>query len=492
MNINKMTNALLLTGFLPLCCVAAAADPPNAERTSDQDKRFNTRMEPYLKELNLTDEQKPKFLAIQKSMTTKWAEFQQLPADERKSKQQAFYTARFKELQQLLTPEQMAKYRAIRTRRTAGTTATSDPDRAPEKRLPNIRLTEIDGRHWLVGPDGKPFFAHGITHVSNNRAKIDFAEMSAACKELGFNSYGYGCPAQLKRDMPYVESWNHLVPISYYRGKNNVEFVDVFDPKEQARLDAGVKANCLRSLSQPHNVIGYCWTDLGSWPLDNPSGTNWVDFIRGLPEDAPGQKAYRAFLSTWEGDDEARDQAFLRLIARKYFRVVGGAQRKYAPDHLIFGDRFDFNTFDSGVVKEMLPYIDGIAIQPPFWAPFPKEKLDEIHKLTGKPILLCDFAIRFKDGDKDIRSWKAENNSVAAGKAYADYVKAAIDTDYIVGVFWCNPVDTPKGFGKPGVKQGFFGDGLTERSGLHQAVKELNAYREDMTLKKTDSRLPLP
>ena len=38
----------------------------------------------------------------------------------------------------------------------------------------------------------------------------------------------------------------------------------------------------------------------------------------------------------------------------------------------------------------------------------PKEKLDEIHKLTGKPILLCDFAIRFKDGDKDIRNWKAE------------------------------------------------------------------------------------
>lgn len=241
MNINMKTNSLFLASVFALISVAAAEGRLNAD--SKQDKSFNARMEPFLKELNLSDEQKPKFLAIQKEMTTKWAEFQKLPADERKPKQQAFYKARFKELEQLLTPVQMAKYRAIRTRRTAGTTAAGDRDRAPEKRLPNIRLTEIDGRHWLVGPDGKPFFAHGITHVSNNRAKFDFAAISAACKKLGFNSYGYGCPAQLKHDMPYVESWNHLVPISYYRGKNGVKFVDVFDPKEQARLDAGVKAN---------------------------------------------------------------------------------------------------------------------------------------------------------------------------------------------------------------------------------------------------------
>ena len=32
--------------------------------------------------------------------------------------------------------------------------------------------------------------------------------------------------------------------------------------------------------------------------------------------------------------------AFLRLIAREYFRVVGGAQRKHAPGRLIFGERF--------------------------------------------------------------------------------------------------------------------------------------------------------
>ncbi len=201
-----------------------------------------------------------------------------------------------------------------------------------EQKPRNTTLTRIEGRHWLLGPDGKPFFAHGITHVNNSHAKIDFAIFSKACRKLGYNAYGYGCPPQLRSDMPYVDSWNHLVPISYYRGKNAVKFIDVFDPKEQARLEAGVKASCFRNRRKPTNVIGYCWTDLGSWLLKNPSGKNWGEFIRALPEDAPGLRAYKTLLDTWEGEgDKIRDQSFLRLIAREYFCVVGSAQRKYNP-----------------------------------------------------------------------------------------------------------------------------------------------------------------
>ncbi|MDF1862858.1 MAG: hypothetical protein P1U87_21760 [Verrucomicrobiales bacterium] len=348
-----------------------------------------------------------------------------------------------------------------------------------------ITLTEIEGRSWLVDSGGQPFFAHGITHANNRSAKLDFGAFSRTCKELGFNAYGYGCPPELKSDMPYLESWSHLVESAYYRGKDKVKFVDIFDPAEQARLEAGVKARCLGAKRNPQTIIGYCWTDLGSWPLDNPSGTNWVEFTRNLPGNAPGQKAYRKFLSIWEGgDDTARDQAFLRLIAREYFRVVGEANRKYDRGRLVFGDRFAFNTFDKDVVQEMLPYVDAIAIQPPFQGQFPKQKFDEIHQITGKPILLCDYAVRFKDGNKDIRSWKPAADSVDAGKQYADYLRAALETDYIIGVFWCNPVDTPKGFGNPGVKQGFFGEGMSQRPGLAESVKAINAYRDEITPKE--------
>lgn len=350
-----------------------------------------------------------------------------------------------------------------------------------ESKPKNITLTKINGRHWLVGTDGKPFFAHGITHSGNGRAKFDLKQFSAACKAVGFNAYGYGCPEPLRSDMPYLEGWNHLVPISMYRGDGSHEYCDIFDPTVQTYIEQGVKANCARNKDNP-NCIGYAWTDLATWPLKNQRPQNWVDFIRDLPKDAPGQRAYQQFLSSWEGKDETeRDQEFLKLIAREYFRVVGTANRKYDPDHLIFGDRFAFNTYDEDVLKEMLPWIDAIAFQPHFWHTFPKKQFDSMHELSGKPILLCDFAIRFKDGDKDVQMFKIEEDSYAAGRAYSNYVMDALKSNYIIGVFWCNPVDTPKGFRKPGVKQGFFGDGLSERPGLHDAVRKLNAHRDEMT-----------
>lgn len=343
-----------------------------------------------------------------------------------------------------------------------------------------ITIQQINGRFWLIKPNGQPFFAHGITH-SRNLEKSDYAKFSKVCREIGFNAYGYGCPEPLRKDMPFIESWNHLVPISYYRGKDAVQFVDIFAPEEQAKLESGVKYICERSSNNP-NTIGYCWTDLGSWPLENPSGKNWVEFIRNLPDESPGKNIYLKFLATSKNPiGEESDRAFLRLIAREYFRIIGQAQREYAPNHLVFGERFAFNTLTPEVFEEMLPYIDGVAIQPPFQSEFPKEKLDEIHQISGKPILLCDFAVRFLDGEKDIRSWKPEVDSIAAGKAYAAYVQAAFETKYIVGVFWCNPLDSSRGFGMSGVKQGFFADGMTERPGLHQSVRKLNRHIEKNT-----------
>jgi hypothetical protein len=79
---------------------------------------------------------------------------------------------------------------------------------------------------------------------------------------------------------------------------------------------------------------------------------------------------------------------------------VGEAQRKFAPNHLVFGEGFAFNTLVPEFLEEMLPYVDAIAIQPPFQSKFPKEKFDEIYKLTRKSILICDFAVRFKDEKK--------------------------------------------------------------------------------------------
>ena len=346
-----------------------------------------------------------------------------------------------------------------------------------------IHLEEIDGRSWLVDSKGKPFFAHGITHIGTVKIGAPYEKIAEACKDAGFNAYGYGCPDALKDDMPYIASVNHVVPMSLYRGDGSFSYVDIFDPKVQRRLDGQIRYLCNQNKDNP-NLIGYCWTDLGVWRLKNNRGANWVDFTRNLPAGAPGRKAYDSFLETWKGDGPAaRDQAFLRRIAAEYFRVLGEANRKYAPNHLIFGDRFAPFTIDYDVLEEMLPYVDAIAIQPHYNPGFPKAEFDRVHKVSGKPILICDFAIRFVDGDKNIRGYKPLENARAAGDAYTAYLREGMATSYLIGAFWCNPVDSTGGFQKNGIKQGFFDKGLAPRPGLIEAIREFNKHRERITPK---------
>lgn len=109
----------------------------------------NARSNPFLQELNLTEEQKPKFLAIQQAMSAKWAELQKMPAAERRSEQTAFYTARQEELKQLLTPEQMEKYQEIRARRRGGNQTANRPATTSDRPKP-YSLADFAGKD--IGP----------------------------------------------------------------------------------------------------------------------------------------------------------------------------------------------------------------------------------------------------------------------------------------------------------------------------------------------------
>ena len=73
-----------------------------------------------IKELNLTEKQRLRFLEIQRAIATKWAESQKMPEERRVTDQATYYKARNAELTALLTPKQMTILREIRKRRNSG------------------------------------------------------------------------------------------------------------------------------------------------------------------------------------------------------------------------------------------------------------------------------------------------------------------------------------------------------------------------------------
>jgi hypothetical protein len=57
-------------------------------------------------------------------------------------------------------------------------------------------------------------------------------------------------------------------------------------------------------------------------------------------------------------------------------------------------------------------------------------------------------------------------------------------TPYIIGAFWCNPINSRPNFGQGGIKPGLFDVGLKPRLELNAAMRELNEYLNEMAPQK--------
>lgn len=386
-----------------------------------------------------------------------------------------------------------------------------------------FRLTERSGRSWLLDPNGDPFIVLGVNHIGAvARDRSRFAEQfngrwDAFAKTLNtqfarwhMNCVGYGAPDELQDDYPYFATIG-LAAIEKHRsnpnpdGPNGYAFPDVFDPAWQARIAEKIQSESRRHRGRA-TCIGYLWTDTPTWDLIKTRGlrgTDWVSEIRSLPADAPGRIRYVEFLSRrYDGrrtalNDyyslnlgsladletadlsrvaigrhvvQADDRDFLRLIAQTFYRVVGTAQRSADPTHLIFGDRYLVGDAPTEVLEEANPYIDALAVQPgdlyaPLYPPstkFPGEELRRMHRITGKPILICDHAVSYPTAEHPRTIFEQAPNADAAAAVISDFADASFDEPYIIGYLKCQYIDRPSGFFR-GLRQGLLHADGSER-----------------------------
>lgn len=357
-------------------------------------------------------------------------------------------------------------------------------------------LQQIKDRWWLVTPDGNSMISLGVTHIlaacalplfdaAYHRDFTAFTRDAAEnLRRWGFNSAGYGGVNKQNRqamlnEMPAVVSLE-LLEISRY--SKNPERIDLFDGTVRRDLARSI-AEYVEPVKGLKNLIGYMYVDLPQWwNLElRRKGNDWPFAYRRLAAGAPGKIRYVDFLlerrktvaavneaygtivadragllaeRAWANlrpDDQSvmdDDRAFVAVLVREYYKFCHDEIRKLDPQHLIFGDRYasvDLGLED--VIKEAVPYIDGVAIQPipikGMAARFDKAAFDRIAELTGKPILICDFAVNFATPQFPSGMWGSWPTEDAAADLWAHYLDDAFAQPNMVGIHRCEYIDLP-------------------------------------------------
>jgi hypothetical protein len=351
-----------------------------------------------------------------------------------------------------------------------------------------FRLEEKNGKSFFVNPNGNPYLALSVTHFFwGNTENIPGREIVNSLKSWNYNAAGYDVEEDMKPLIPFL--WDIFVigPTKtfhqrlYTPNKMENRMWDIFDPRVVAINDSIIKADCALHKDNP-NLIGYYLIDCPIWYIKNGrkvSEMDYASFIKQLPASAPGKKAYVKFLKkkysniealnnsyrttfksfseimtfpfkdlSAEGSNEYRDDhEFLGVIAGQYYSTVCRSVRRYDTNHLILGDKYTMpNQSEENVLRAAAKYVDVISTEA-FGRDFDGstgKNLSEIHRITGKPIMICDHDSRDeKMRGADLRSFHHER-AVGTG----EFISEALATGYIIGCAKCQYFDCfsdPKG-----------------------------------------------
>ncbi|MEW6357486.1 MAG: agarase [Planctomycetota bacterium] len=275
-------------------------------------------------------------------------------------------------------------------------------------------IAQRGGHWWFITPEGEPFFSLGMNHIdsatlrypenvniwretyANDQRRWIREAVAPDLKFWGFNTIGWVQEVVLRgetmhrhsrnwtfeeyqwADMPYC----HLLPfIESHQWEIETRLPDVFHPDFSDWCDYVARDACARMADDP-KLIGYFYVDCPTWVHSRKP-----DWKRPLFDPD--------LLKTEAGRRQLFD------IATLYYQTTHDAIRRYDPNHLILGDRYEARApLPDEVVKAAVPYVDVLSFQ---YFSGPEDICRDFtrwHELTGLPILLADACTPKRDGTK--------------------------------------------------------------------------------------------
>lgn len=353
---------------------------------------------------------------------------------------------------------------------------------------------QIDGRWWLIDPDGNVFLSIGVNAIRfegdtiRHTSRRPYQEAVQAkygsrdawvraslrfLRSLGFNTIGaWSGPYTFEQGMPYTIILNMAARsgASWLHGS----FIDVWDPKfEQTANDIASKV-CARAKDSQW-LIGYFTDNELHWGPDWRKRTTLLEEYLMLPAEAPGHlkaveflhqryekiadlnAAWHLNLLDWQNLDQplrfdgkgrtrqaGQDSTqFLELVARRYFQVCHDAIKRHDPNHLILGCRLAFPR-GGPVASAARGLVDVFSLS--HYVPRPMAAaLRMLHEASGAPVLVSEWA--FRSRDSGLPNTKGAGPLVdtqqTRAQKYREYLTELLRLPFVVGAHWFKYTDEP-------------------------------------------------
>jgi hypothetical protein len=339
-----------------------------------------------------------------------------------------------------------------------------------EKATGFFHTATIDGRWWLVDPEGCLFLHRGVTSVSMLRSQgartawtrkfsseADWAEQTTSLlRAHGFNGLGAWTDTERMRavDPPlaHTRMWNFMAGYGKKRGGTYQksghtgypgDCIFVFDPDFEAFCDD--YARQLAADKDDPWLLGH-FSD-NELPLRASALKNHL----ALPATDPGHQAALAWLRARRGAiATARDvqpadlPAFLEFMVERYFRIVSRAIKRHDPNHLYLGARFHGSDLRfPEIFRAAGPHLDVVSVNYyRAWTPDP-QRLAMWARESGKPVIITEWYAKGADSGLANTSgagWLVKTQR-DRGLFYENFTLGLLQSKNCVGWHWFKYID---------------------------------------------------
>ncbi|KEO72685.1 glycoside hydrolase family protein [Anditalea andensis] len=374
-----------------------------------------------------------------------------------------------------------------------------------------------EGRWWIIDPEGNPFIHKGIAVFRAGKSEKQQAAMKAKygnneqwakaeskmLRDNGFNGLGAWSDVDQIRQLDHPLVYTVIVsPMGNYKsdhikkyggaykqaGWQNFRFdlAMVFDPEFDRYIENAIQP--IAQYADDKYMLGI-YTD-NELPWKNDALDRHLKY---LAKDEPGYIAARTWMderkgseSTLENIDDEDRLAFSAFYFETYIKKVSAAVRKWAPNHLYLGCRFNQEKEElqnPAIFKVAGDYVDIISINHyRKWEP-DQEIMENWVKWSGKPFIITEWYTKGEDSGLPNRTGAGWNvpTQEDRGKFYQNFVIELLKSRGNVGWHWFtyqdnDPLDLTTDYSNRDSNKGIVDSQFNRYQPLMDKMKELNEH----------------